>query len=127
MKYLINKTTKQVYGYDEDQEELYQAQLAAGDFAECRLPEQYEVWDDELNDWAVDEQAKQEAEHEILIATARNLFDKTNAFDNPAFKRRFMTPEQVIEFDDWREQLLDVIYDGATTLPETPDFIKNML
>ena len=63
----------------------------------------------------------------IKITEAKDLINRTNAFDTISFQSRYMTEEQKTEFETWRNDLFNLAYEDATQLPETPDFVQQLL
>ena len=117
MRYLINNTTKQVFGFDENQNYLLKKYIKDGDFIECRLPTQFEVWDSDAKDWVLDKSEEDKYDTQKLISKAKDLlaesdymvlFDRYNQY----------TKEQQEAIVTYRAQLRNVVRGESTELPK---------
>lgn len=62
-----------------------------------------------------------------LIQQAKSLIDNTDAFEASTFQSKYLTDEQITQFETWRHTLYDVVYGDSSTIQPTPDFITNFL
>lgn len=127
MKHLINNETKELFGFEDNQEELYLKYKEDKRFIDCRLPEKHESWDSNKKCWMLDNEQQAIEQKNQLIQEAKNLIEVTNHFETSSFQAKYWTEEEESEFEQWRHRLFDVVYEGAADIPPAPDFVQQML
>lgn len=62
-----------------------------------------------------------------LQAQAHDLLERTNRFETSSFQAKYWSEEQEAEFEQWRHNLLDVLYEGCPEISGIPDFVQQAL
>ena len=101
------------------QDVLYNDYLSNKDdeYVECRLPIQFEVWDSDTRDWALDKSEEDKYKSQKLIGTAKQLLQESDyrmLFD----RYDQYTPKQQVAIVTYRAQLRAIVRGESTEIPE---------
>lgn len=129
MKYLINNSNLAIFAYDinnESQKDAYDKKIQNLEYFDCRLPQEFEIWDSITHKWVLDVQARDNAKVANIKSILKSLIDKYQVYTIP-FQFNKLKPAQQealrIFLEECDNLLKRVTVD--TKIPEIPEFLKD--